>query len=321
MTQRCLKVLARVLLVFAAIATTAGVSALSAQNTGKIEGKIKDAQGAPIPNAGVTITGTSFSAKADARGYYFIENIPAGVVQVEVRFINYKPVGLASLRIAGGQTISNLDFTLESSPVQLQEITVTAAHNALVPRDAVTTKQTVTGDMVNKLPVDRIQQALALQPGVVQVGTCGTNLPCSPAISVRGGRTDQNTTYIDGVPVQNGIHSAAGGVTGAPSLTVSTNGFEEASITTGASSAAFGNAQGGIINISTKGGGSSFSGNLGYETGLAGLAYYGQGLNTFKGSIGGPIGKHLNFFLSTSVEGFNSVNGGNWMFIRPNAGC
>src|ERR1019366_7465007 len=133
-------------------------------------------------------------------------------------------------------------------------------------------------------------QALALQPGVVQVSVCGTNLPCTPSISVRGGRTDQNATYIDGVPVQNGIHTgAAGSVGGAPTLTVATNGFEEASITTGASSASFGNAQSGIINISTRAGGNKFSGNIGYETGLLGLAYYGQGLHTFRGSFGGPI--------------------------------
>jgi hypothetical protein len=36
-----------------------------------------------------------------------------------------------------------------------------------VPRDQVTTKQTLQGDYVEKLPVDRIQDVLALQPGVV----------------------------------------------------------------------------------------------------------------------------------------------------------
>ena len=247
MTQRCLKVLARVLLVFAAIATTAGVSALSAQATGKIEGHIKDVQGAPVASATVLITGTSYSARSDARGYYFIENIPAGIVQVEARQIGFKPRALAGLRIPAGQTISNLDFVLESSPVQLQEITVTAAKNALVPRDVVTTKQTITGDGVSKLPVDRIQQALALQPGVAQIGNCGANLPCSPLISVRGGRVDQNAVYIDGVPVQNGIHTGTatalgqsiGNAPGSPVLTVGVNGFEDASVTTGASSASF----------------------------------------------------------------------------------
>jgi len=67
----------------------------------------------------------------------------------------------------------------------------------------------------------------------VQVSTCGSNLPCNPTISVRGGRVDQNATYIDGVPVQNGIHTGtatSGGASisnapGSPVLSVATNGF------------------------------------------------------------------------------------------------
>ena len=300
------------------------VAALSAQSTGKIEGHVKDTQGQAIVHATVVITGTAYSAQTDAHGYYFIQNIQPGTVQVEARFINFKPRAIAGLRVPAGQTITGLDFVLESAPVQLKaiEVTVTTATNALVPRDAVTTKQTVTGDMVRNLPVDRIGQALALQPGVTQIGNCASNLPCTPLLSIRGGRVDQNATYIDGVPVQNGIHTGqatvGGGnaVQGAPQLALGTNSFEDASVTTGASSAAFGNAQGGIINISTRNGGNAFSGNVGYETGLLGLSYFGQGLNTLKGSFGGPIGKHLNFFVSGSLEGNNSANGGNhgWLF-------
>ena len=312
MTQRCLRVLARVLFVVAAMAATAGVSALSAQSTGKIQGTIRDvATTQPIARATVMIPGTSYSAISDARGFYFIENVPAGTVSLRTAYPGYKAHEIAGLRVLAGQTMIE-DFNLESTPVQLNTIEVTAARNPLVPHDIPTTKQVVTGDMVRQLPVDRIAQALALQPGVTQIGICGTNLPCSPAISVRGGRTDQNVTYIDGVPVQAGQHTG-----GSPTLTVATNGFEEASITTGASSASFGNAQAGIINISTRGGGSKFSGNLGYETGLLGLAYYGQGYNKFQASFGGPIGKHLQFFLSANLEGFNSSNGGNHAWLYP----
>lgn len=325
MTQRCLRALARVLMVVAALATTAGVAALSAQATGKIEGHIKDPQGAPIPNARVFIPGTSFNAPVNPQGYYFIENIPAGTVSVRATYVGYQPLQKDAVRVLSGQTLT-LDFTLQAAPVALQDIVVrSSVQNALVPRDAVSTKQIITGDMVQKLPVDRIQQALALQPGVVQVSTCGSNLPCNPTISVRGGRVDQNATYIDGVPVQNGIHTGtatSGGASisnapGAPVLSVATNGFEDASITTGASSAAFGNAQAGIINISTRTGGSKLSGNIGYETGLLGLAYYGQGLNIFSGSLSGPLGKHLTFFVSGRVEGNNSTNGGNHAWLFP----
>ena len=125
MTQRCLRSLARVLMVVAALATTAGVAALSAQSTGKIEGHIKDPQGAPIPNARVIIVGTAFSAPVNPQGYYFIENIPAGTVSVRATYVGYRPLQQDGVRILSGQTLT-VDFTLESSPVQLADIVVTA---------------------------------------------------------------------------------------------------------------------------------------------------------------------------------------------------
>jgi outer membrane receptor for ferrienterochelin and colicin len=323
MTQRCLRSLARALFATVALVTTAGIASLSAQSTGKVQGHVTDAQNNPVANARVTVVGTAFSAPVNAQGYYFIENIPAGTYSLSARFIGYKEKVVAGLRILAGQTV-NQDFPLEAQPVNLTTIVVqtTAAQNALVPRDEPTTKQVVTGDMVDKLPVDRIGQALALQPGIVQVTNCATNSPCTPLFSVRGGRVDQNATYIDGVPVQNGIHTgqatSTGGnaVAGAPQLQVATNGFEEADITTGANSASFGNAQAGIINISTRTGGSKFTGNLSYETGMLGGADYGQGNNNFAGSFGGPISKRLTFFASGRLEGNNAQNGGNhgWLF-------
>ena len=85
---------------------------------------------------------------------------------------------------------------MEQQAVDIGEIEVTAAVNALVPRDAVTTKQTINGEFAEKLPVDRITDVIALQPGVVVNRNGGIN--------IRGGRDDEAVTYIDGVPVSPG---------------------------------------------------------------------------------------------------------------------
>lgn len=336
MTQRCWRFLTRVLPAVVALVAFGGVAALHAQATGKIQGYIRDAQQQPIPNAQIVIVGTAFSAHANPQGYYFIENIPAGLVSVRVAYINYRPQQKDGVRVLAGQTV-DLNYQLEVAPVALDTLVAeTQAKNTLVPRDQSVSKQDITGDVVQQLPVDRIAQALALQPGVTQVTNCSTNGNgngsstsggCTPLISVRGGRVDQNATYIDGVPVQTGVHTGQSSATGAisreasvngpPQLQVATNGFEEASITTGGSSAEYGNAQGGIINIATKTGGNKFSGNLNYETGLLGLAQYGQGVNIFAGALSGPITKNLTFFVSGRVEGNNSTNGGNHGWLYP----
>jgi hypothetical protein len=176
---------------------------------------------------------------------------------------------------------------------------VVAGKNELVPRDAVTTKQTTSGDYAEKLPVDRVVNVLALQPGVVAS-------PSGGSLSIRGGRTDEAATYIDGVPTGAGNRGGGFVAAGGNSVTVGTNGFEEVSVTTGAASAAFGGAQSGVVSISTRTGGQKFSGAVGYETdGLFGNMT-SLGFNRVTASLGGPIVSDLTFFVSGVLEGSKS---------------
>ncbi len=314
MTQSCWKAFARTLGVLAALALFVGTPALRAQATGKLEGHVTDPQGQPIPNATVLIPGTAFTAPTNAQGYYFIENIPAGSYSVRAQYVGYRPHETLGQRILSGQTIT-LDFTLEQAPVTVQNIVVTEqATNPLVPRDQVTSKDIVTGAMVSKLPVDRVTAALSMQAGVVQVTNCGTNGACSTSFSVRGSRTSEQATYVDGVPIQSAISSMVGS---APSLGLAVNAFEDASITTGAASSEFSSAQGGIINLTTRTGGSKLNGNLGYETAELGGQKYGQGYNVFYGSVGGPVMHNLTFFLQGRLEGTNSNNQGYQGYLYP----
>ena len=197
MKESCVGAFARAArwLALAAVALVVGAGTLHAQATGKLEGRIRDQAGAPVPGAQVTIEGTAFGAVANNQGYYFLNNVPAGSVDLRATFVGYKPVRVVGLRVVAGQTITQ-DFQLEQSPVELEEITQIAAVNALVPRDAVTTKQNISGEYTEKLPVDRIANVLALQPGVVAQNNGG--------ITIRGGRPDEAAVYVDGVPVTAG---------------------------------------------------------------------------------------------------------------------
>jgi outer membrane receptor for ferrienterochelin and colicin len=296
----------------AGVALVAGATVLSAQSTGKVEGKVKDAQGKPIANATVYIVGTAFSNVTNASGYYFINNVPPGTMVMRAAYPGYKPFELSGLRMISGQTIEQ-DFTLEQQAQNVQEIEVKGtAKNALVPRDQVTSRQLLSGEMVDKLPVDRLNAAFAFQPGVTASVCNSSASSCSPSLSVRGSRTDEQATYLDGVPVSNGARS----LFTPPSLGIATNAFEDASITTGASSSEFGNAQGGIINITTKTGGSKYSGSLNYET-TNFPGRYGSNFNMFQGSFGGPIAKNFTFFVSAKIEGAQSGNGGYGGWNRP----
>jgi hypothetical protein len=309
MTQSCVRAFVRRARVGVLVAVTAllGASTLMAQgSTGKLEGRVRDQAGAPIANAQVFIVGTTFQTQTSPAGYYFVNNIPAGTVTLQAGFIGYKSTQVTNVVILAGQTITQ-DVALEATPFQVEELTVTAAEVPLVPRDQVTTKHRLGGAFGDKLPVDRIQNALALQPGVVASNSGGT-------LSIRGGRPDEAVVYIDGVPTTAGNRGTGfGGVFVSGSNTgnagtglVATNSFEEASITTGSSSAEFGNAQSGIISISTKSGGPTYSGSFAYATDEM-FGGSQQGINFINASIGGPIAGGLTFFVGGLLEGQRSL--------------
>ncbi len=299
MKQSCVSAFARVARFCALVAVALGLGAgslLAQASTGKIEGRVRDQNGAPINNAQVSLSGTAFSALSNAQGYYFMNNVPAGTVTVHAAFIGYRAVNVTGVKVLGGQTITT-DVTMEATTVVLEAINVVSTQ-PLVPRDEVTTKQRVDGDFTSKLPVDRIANVLALQPGVVANSAGG-------GLSIRGGRTDENVTYVDGVPVQAGNRGTA--VSGGNEIGIATNAFEEASVTTGASSAEFGNAQSGVISISTRAGNSQrWAGNLGYESDAMMPASSSLGLTRVQASIGGPLMRGLTFFVSGGLQGQKS---------------
>src|ERR671910_1119528 len=185
-------------LALAAVVLALGAGTLLAQgSTGKIEGRVRDQAGAPIANAQVFIVGTAFNALTNPQGYYFINNVPAGTVNVRAAFIGYKSTQVDGVKVLAGQT-GTVDIQLEQTAVQIQEITVVQQTQPLVPRDEVTSKQPIDGQFTSNLPVDRLNSVLTLQPGVVAASPSGNT------ISIRGGRTQEAVTYIDSVPVTPG---------------------------------------------------------------------------------------------------------------------
>ncbi|HET7023950.1 MAG TPA: TonB-dependent receptor [Gemmatimonadales bacterium] len=298
MIQRCVRAVARVahLATLAAVALVLGAGALSAQATAKIEGRVRDASGQPIANAQVFIVGSAFSALTNGQGYYFINNVPTGTISMKAAFVGYQPVQVNSVQVLGGQTMTQ-DFSLKASVVQVQALEITAEH-PLVPRDQVTSKSRIDGQMAEALPVDRVSALLALQPGVVASAGGGT-------LSIRGGRPSENVTYVDGVPVTPGYRGGGFVGSGGSSLTVNANGLQEANVTTGATNAEFGNAQAGILDFNTRSGGQQFSANLGLSTDQPFAKTSSLGYTQIRGGIGGPIPgvANLTYYASALLEG------------------
>ncbi len=303
MTQRsrwAFSRLARVASAIAAVVLFGAGSLLAQGTTGKIEGTVKDSAGAPIAGAQVLIVGSAFQATTDEKGYFFMNNVAAGVVTVRAQFIGFAPAEVRNVRVLAGQTMT-VNPVLDRRPVELGVITFTVEQNPIVPRDQVTSKPIVSGDVVSELPVDAVNQVLQLQPGVTQD---------SRGLSIRGSRPGEQATYIDGVLVRNfnggfsGEYGRSGLSTNIGSAaTVGTNSLEEASVTTGATGAGYGEAQGGVVSLVTRAGGPEYHGSISYATDNISGQVYGMGLNRIEASFGGPIVKNLTFFLGTTLQG------------------
>jgi len=278
--------LARVAMAWMA-AVVLGAGVLSAQSVaGKIEGTVRDQSGAPLNGAQVFIVGTAYAAVSNERGYYFINNVPAGTFVVRGQYIGYSPGEVRNVRVFAGQTMT-INIPLEQRAIEVSGVTVTVEQTPIVPRDQVTSKPIVGGEVIQALPVDQVSQVLRLQPGVVE----GRN----GALTIRGGRTGEAATYIDGVLVRS--------LTGAATINVGTNALEEASVTTGAMGAEYGEAQSGVVSLVTRSGGTQYRGNFAYSTDDPAGEVYGTGFNRIEASLGGPLARNLTFFLATAIEG------------------
>ena len=133
--------------------------------TGTVTGTVRDAAGAPVAGARLELTPGGRSALADPGGQYRIDSLAPGGYDLLASFVGYRSLKVTGLRIVA-DTATLQDVTLEQSPVELQELTVLEAINSLVPRDAVTTRQSIRGR--------RVDEAMAYVDGVpVQGGNIG----------------------------------------------------------------------------------------------------------------------------------------------------
>src|SRR5688572_15775697 len=167
----------------AAMALVFITSPLSAQETGNIQGRVTDAaSGQPIAGAQVVIVGSRLGNITNNDGYYFINNVPAGLQDIQAQYIGYQTVSVRQQRVLAGQRLTQ-NFQLAQSAVEIAALEVIGETRPLVPRDQVGSKNIVTGESVEELPVDNVQSIVTLQPGVIAgVGK---------GFSIRGGRSGE----------------------------------------------------------------------------------------------------------------------------------
>ena len=261
---------------------------LGQATTGKVQGRVTDAAtGAPVAGAQVRIANSTSGNITNDQGFYFINEVPAGLADIESSFIGYRSVIVEGERILAGQT-TTMNFELEQTAVELEAITVEGERNPLVPRDQTSTKAIVQGETVDMLPIDNAADVVLYAPGVVATNNGRT---------IRGGRANEEAVMIDGVL------SRQFGTGTAQNVDLPTNAIEQVDINVGAFSAEYGEAQSGVVSFVTKTGGSRWTGSLEYYTDQLGWDSQRTNLNRGEFTLGGPLFGNLSFFFAGTLQG------------------
>ncbi|HRP92404.1 MAG: carboxypeptidase-like regulatory domain-containing protein [Ignavibacteriaceae bacterium] len=242
---------------------------------GKLSGKIVDAAtGEPLIGANVILVGTSTGAATDIEGNYFILNITPGTYELRATYVGYAPKTLENIRIVAGITY---DLNIEmSTDFTLDEIVV--IDRKFFEEKATNTVKVIDSDQISRLPVRGVTNIASLQSGVViQEGSGGQE--GNATINVRGGRGSEVLYIVDGVP-QNNLYNRSS------VASVSNVAIEQISFQVGGYEAKYGQAQSGIINVTTKSGQPTYT----VLTDIVSSTFTDDfGYNLYAGTISGPI--------------------------------
>jgi outer membrane receptor protein involved in Fe transport len=215
--------------------------------TGKIAGEVlEENTGEPLIGVQVFIQGTSKGMVTDVNGLYNINNVDPGTYTVVFKYVGFSTYRVENVEVFVDKT-TRIDASLSESVLEGEEVVVTA-ERPIVEKDRTTTTAYISSEQLEDLPVVNLSDAINNQAGVVDG-------------HFRGGRANEVTYLVNGVPINNAYSNTA-------AFTVEQNMVSSLQVISGVFNAEYGQALSGVVDIQTKGVPSEWTGNA--------LAYVGQ---------------------------------------------
>lgn len=170
------------------------------QQSGKVEGKITDVSGSPLPGVSVIIKGTTSGIISDANGSYSLGNVPADAV-LQFSFVGMR---MQEIPVAGKSVIN---VVLQEETIGIEEV-VAIGFGTQKKVNLTGAVGTVGAEMLEERPVINAVQALqGTVPGLIISNTeRGGELNAAKSIRIRGTGTIGNDSsgdplvLIDGMP-------------------------------------------------------------------------------------------------------------------------
>lgn len=247
------------------IATFQSVNAQS----GTLKGKAVD-ETTKEPLAFATVIAELNGAQAGASqtdfdGNFTIKPLVPGKYTIKASYVGYSPAQINGVLVSSDK-ITFYDIKLTKAANNIGEVKVVDYKIPLIDKGNPSTSSTITSEEIRNAPTRSVNSLISTSAGVYQEDE-------GDAINVRGSRDDNTTYFVDGIKIR--------GASGLPNAAV-----EQITVVTGGVPAQYGDATGGIINITTRGPSQQFYGGAEFVTSEL-FDKYGYNLAAL--NVSGPI--------------------------------
>jgi hypothetical protein len=317
---------------FALFVVLVSSCALAQYDNGSLVGTIKDATGAPIAGASVTITNTGTSiattTKTTSAGEYTAPELRAGTYNVTASSVGFGDATAKNIAISVGGR-QNIDLTLTvgaaTESVEVSDVALQIETQESQRDQTITNYQSEAFPLVTR----NYSDLLALIPGSRQAPTAAltssvNSLLRAGSFNVNGERSMFNNFLLDGI--DNNAYGESNQGFDNQIIAVPPDSVAQFSMVTNNESAEYGRSTGAVVNVASQSGTNQFHATV-YEfirnTDLNAAGFFkptvvgGTGITTqfrkptfnrnqFGFNVGGPIIKNRLFFF-LDYEGFRQV--------------
>lgn len=279
---------------------------LAQEFRGSISGKVADASGYAILDATVVVhsaqNGTDQTVRTDTDGVYRAPFLTSGTYEVIASKTGFNSVKTTNVIVSLAQ---NTEINLTLTPASVAQEIVVSSTPDLIDVQSADRGMTIDSARVQNTPLQgqNIFAQAWSAPGVAVTSGAQRLRPFdvggSTNMSINGGQPGGNEVLVDGTSALSQSSSVA--------YVPPVSATEEFRVQTSVFDAQYGWTSGGVVNVVTKSGTNRFHGSAyeflqntalnanTYNSNYTGQARSSSHINTFGGSIGGPILKNRLF--------------------------
>ena len=235
----------------------------------------------PIPFAPVQISGTTIGTTTDEQGRFEFRGLTPGIYNIEVTSVGYDKAAVFEIDVSSTR-VRPVRVELVARSTELEEVTVRPDPFVKLEEAPVSVYNVGEVEIKRNPGANRdISKALQSLPGVAATASFRNDL------IIRGGSSNENRFYLDGIEVPNINHFATQGSTGGPVGMINVDFIREVDFYSSAFPAARGNTLSSVMDFKLKEGRAE---RMGYTLTL--------GASDLAATVDGPLSEKVNFIAS-----------------------